>query len=526
MIIRKPYAFLIKNFKKIHIAAIIIWIYVFFSVSKLSSFVTEFRRLGVYDAYNEPISRIINIFSILAILLLIATSIALMLLLRHKSKPWKLYLVPTVTYAGLLFVFLFTSSYFNNYNGDLETANIRMIRDLLVTFNILQYPSFIVFLIRALGMDLKKFNFNQDAEYLELSNEDREELEININIDKYAFVRLYRKTIRYIGYFYTEHKFIINVILAVIAIIIVKDLYTFIFITNKSYKAGETLNANGYTITVHNTYFTDKDFAGKVISKKSNFIIANVSIKNNESTRELNLNNFHVINGVKIFDYTNRTFATEFKDMGKTYEGVHKIKRDETIDLILIFKVSKDLKANRFVLYYQELDKYPPYSRKIKTKIEDVSHIQKEKTLNTGDELDINLNQKKDTIAFEEMQISKEFEYIYETCDAENLCYKHSEIKTAPNGQTTFIIPFSSNEFEGKELIDFLSQYGKINYIDNKSKTKSVNIKNAVSGKYNGKYLYIFVPEEAKASKKTEFDFVLRNKEYIYRLNEEVEGTW
>ena len=138
MIIRKPYAFLIKNFKKIHIAAIIIWIYVFFSVSKLSSFVTEFRRLGVYDAYNEPISRIINIFSILAILLLIATSIALMLLLRHKNKPWKLYLVPTVTYAGLLFVFLFTSSYFNNYNGDLETANIRMIRDLLVTFNILQ----------------------------------------------------------------------------------------------------------------------------------------------------------------------------------------------------------------------------------------------------------------------------------------------------------------------------------------------------------------------------------------------------
>jgi len=245
MIIRKPYAFLIKNFKKIHIAAIIIWIYVFFTVSKLSNFVSEFRRLGVYDVYNEPISRIINVFSLLAILLLIATSIALMLLLRHKSKPWKLYIVPLVTYAGLLFVFLFTSSYFNNYNGELETANIRMIRDLLIAFNLLQYPSFIVFLIRALGIDLKKFNFNQDEEYLELSNEDREELEININIDKYAFVRLYRKAIRYVGYFYTEHKFIINIILAVIAIIIVKDLYTFIFITNKSYRAGETLNANG-----------------------------------------------------------------------------------------------------------------------------------------------------------------------------------------------------------------------------------------------------------------------------------------
>jgi len=526
MIIRKPYAFLIKNFKKIHIAAIIIWIYVFFTVSKLSNFVSEFRRLGVYDVYNEPISRIINVFSLLAILLLIATSIALMLLLRHKSKPWKLYIVPLVTYAGLLFVFLFTSSYFNNYNGELETANIRMIRDLLIAFNLLQYPSFIVFLIRALGIDLKKFNFNQDEEYLELSNEDREELEININIDKYAFVRLYRKAIRYVGYFYTEHKFIINIILAVIAIIIVKDLYTFIFITNKSYRAGETLNANGYTITVHNTYYTNRDYAGKVISKKSYFIVAKVSIKNNESTRELNLNNFHVINGVKIFDYTNRTYATEFKDLGKIYEGVHKVKRDETIDVILVFRVDKDLRANRFVLYYQELDKYPPYSRKIKTKIEDVSNIEKQKTLITGDDLNISINQKEDTIAFEDMQISKGFEYIYETCDAENLCTKHSETKYAPDGQTTLIIPFSSNEIEGKELIDFLSQYGKINYIDNKSKTKSVQIKNAVTGKYNGKYLYIFVPEAAKASKKTEFDFVLRNKEYIYRLNEEVEEAW
>ena len=515
MIIRKPYAFLIKNFKKIHIAACIIWVYVFFTVSNLSNFISEFRRLGTYDAYNEPVTRYVNFFSILAILLLITTSIALLLLLKHKNKPWKLYIQPIVTYAGLLFVFLFTSSFFANYRGELETANIRMIRDLLFAFNILQYPAFIIFLIRALGIDLKKFNFNQDAEYLELSNEDREELEININIDKYAFIRLYRKALRNIGYFYTEHRFIINSILVVIAIILLRNLYIFIFITNKSYKEGEILNANGYTIKVVETYYTDKDYSGKTISKKSAFIVAKVEITNNLSTRELNLGNFHVLNGVKIFDYTNRTYATEFKDIGTTYEAVQKIKKDETLKMILVFKVDKELKKNRFALYYQELDKNPPYSRKIKIKIKDVSTINKNKTLNIGDTFKLTLKDKTENIVVEEAMIDDNAEVRYQTCSAANECTTYVDTIFAKEGKKILQIEFSSNDFEGKELIDFLTDYGKINYIDSKKNTKSIKVVSAFKNSYNGKVVYIEIPEAAIDSK-ISLDMTVRNQNYNY----------
>ena len=518
MIIRKPYAFLIKNFKKIHIAALILWAYVFYVVSRLSKFVAEFRALGTYDAYNEPVSRFVNFFSIFAILLLITTSIALLLLLRHKNKPWKLYILPLVTYAGLLFVFLFTSSYFASYNGEIETTNIRMIRDLLLSFNILQYPTALIFLIRALGVDLKKFNFNQDQEYLELSSEDREELEININIDKYAFVRLYRKAIRYIGYFYKEHKFVINCILAVIAIILVRNLYVFIFITHKSYKEGEILNANGYTIKVVETFYTNKDYKGDLISKKSSFIVAKVEIKNNWSTRELNLNNFHVINGVKIFDYTNRTYATEFKDIGKVYEGVQKIKKDETINLILIFKVDKDLKPNRFVLYYQELDKYPPYSRKIRTNIKDVSKLEKAKTFSQGETMPITIRDNTEEITLEGTIVHDETEYYYQTCTAENVCTTYTDPVVAKNGYKIVDIMFSSNGWEGKDMIDFLLDYGKINYMDSKNKKKTIEIKSAVTKKYNGKIVYLTVPTEVTDSKEYYIDIIVRNKEFRYML--------
>ncbi len=517
MIIRKPYAFLIKNFKKIHIAAIIVWIYVFYIVSRLSTFIAEFRRTGAYDSYNDPVTKYVNFFSILAILLLIAISIALIFLLRHKSKPWKLYLVPLITYAGMLFIFLFTSSFFANYRGELETANIRMIRDLLITFNIMQYPVFVIFLIRALGIDLKKFNFNQDEEYLELSNEDREELEININIDKYAFIRLYRKAIRNIGYFYKEHRFIINVILVVIAIIIIKDLYTFIFITNKSYKEGEVLNANGYTIRVLETIYTDKDYSGKVISKKSAFIVAKVEIKNNWSTRKLNLNNFHVINGVKIFDYTNRTYATEFKDIGNSYEGVQKIKRDETLKVTLIFKVDKDLRLGRYNLYYQELDKNPPYSRKIRVKINDVSKIQDTKKIKMGEDWDFVLKGKKNKVTIENSMMEEYVDVRYQTCSASNKCTTYIEEIYPPEGNHILQLEFSSNSFEGKELIDFLGDYGKINYIDSKNKTKSLKIQSAFKNSYNGKILYLVIPNDI-VDNKISLNVTIRNQNYNYEV--------
>ena len=56
MIIRKPYAFLIKNFKKIHIFLLVLSIYVLYRLINVSSFVNEFMDLGTYDFYKDPIS--------------------------------------------------------------------------------------------------------------------------------------------------------------------------------------------------------------------------------------------------------------------------------------------------------------------------------------------------------------------------------------------------------------------------------------------------------------------------------------
>ena len=52
MIIRKPYAFLIKHFKKIHIILLFLSAFIYYKHLQITSFVNEFMRLETYDIYN------------------------------------------------------------------------------------------------------------------------------------------------------------------------------------------------------------------------------------------------------------------------------------------------------------------------------------------------------------------------------------------------------------------------------------------------------------------------------------------
>jgi len=134
MIIRKPYAFLIKNFKKIHIFLLILSIYVAYKLIGVSSFVNEFMRLGTYDLFNDPITNHITWLTTLAIFLLIIGSSAILFLLNHKKKPWKLYLIPIIEYFALFLVLEMIKSFFGNYSSDVATTDLRLSKDLLMIF--------------------------------------------------------------------------------------------------------------------------------------------------------------------------------------------------------------------------------------------------------------------------------------------------------------------------------------------------------------------------------------------------------
>lgn len=516
MIIRKPYAFLIKHFKKIHIFLLILCGYIYYKNMQLRGFINEFISLGTYDAYNEPITKYVSFLVIISMLLVIIGSVTLVILLRHKEKPWKLYILPIVEYTVMLIAFIVAKNFFNSYTGGVETTVARAVRDILFITSILEYPVIAIILMRIIGLDLHKFNFTMDKEYLELDSKDREELEININIDKESFKRGYKRLLRNINYVYQEHKLICNIIILILFIILAKNTYTYIFVTHKAYKQGDVLNANGYTITINNSYYTDKDYKGDIISKKSDFIVLDLTIKNNAESREIDLNKFHIMNGINNYITTNKTYETEFKDYGKTYQ-TKELKRDETINFIMIFKVDKNLRTNRFVLYYQEITGANPYLRKIKLNINDVSQIKTHETINIPDDMTFEVLNKKETVNFEDVEILPSIDYTHRICTTTS-CGTKKTTYTAKSGYTILKISFSSTDYEGKDMIDFSTEYGKIKYIDSKNKERVLEVKNPIDKVYYGKYLYITVPDDIINAKTIEIEYTVRNNKYIYKL--------
>ena len=517
MIIRKPYAFLIRHFRKIHILLLALCAFIYYKNMQLSSFIGEFMDLQTYDAFAEPISKYASNIALLFMLLIIIGSLTLVILLKHKEKPWKLYLLPIIEYLALFIIFIAARNFFSQYNGIMDNASIRAIRDFLSITSIFQYPIMLIFLIRIFGVDLNKFNFQMDKEYLEMSQEDREELEINIDFDKDSIKRGTRKVIRYINYFYQEHKLMVNLATTILLILFLYSTYTFIFVINKSYTEGQNLDANGYTITLNNSYYTDKDYAGNIISEGSAFVILDLTIKNNQQMREIDLNKFHIMNGVSDYVTTDKTYGTEFQDYGKTYEG-KELKSGEQFNLIMVFRVDKEQSPKRFVLYYQEFNnESTPHLRKIKLKLNNVSEIKENKTLNLGEQLKFTLNKEEESVTFDEYQILDSTEYTYRTI-LSSTGSTHYDTYTAPEGYKILKISFGSNNFEGKDMIDFSTKYGTINYIDNKNKKSVVKFKNPFGRVYYGKYLYTRVPAEMEEAKSIEIHYTIRNQKYVYKL--------
>ena len=511
MIIRKPYAFLIKNFKKIHIVLLLISLFTLYKVIDVSNFVRNYMSYGTYDAYLDPIGKHITTFLLLLILVLIVGTASLILLLRYKKKPWKVYLIPFIEYLALFFILRMVKSFFLGYTYDVETTDLKMSRDLLFIIQVFQLPAIGIYIMRVFGLDINKFNFNSDKEFFELSEKDREEIEISLSVDHNSFIRLFKKTVRNLGYFYTEHKRICNGIGIILGVFLLFSAFKFIFVTNRVYSQGHDYRTNGFTFKVNNSYITDRGLSGEVLSEKSNFVILDITVTNNAAPRKLYMENFHLKNSSYDYVTTRKVYANDFKDLGKTYDAVKEFKRDETANFIIIYKVEKKLKKGRFVLYYQEGNKL----RKIKLKLKDISKVTDGGNYKLGDDFTFKIGNKEETISFDDYEISDSVFYSYKNCNSDGCKLEYKECK-AQSGKTVLKLNFSSYSFEYKDMVDFLSGYGKIVYVDNENVENEIDFKFALNDKTTGKTLYLLVPIEFEEATSIKFVYTIRNVNNIY----------
>ena len=177
MIIRKPYAFLIKNFKLIHFFMFVLTSYLIFKANRIFSFFNEYvstRQVisngNIADLYVPPI---LIVFSCLVILF----SVIIAILLKQKDKPKLLYIWIIVFYFS--FVIFSIISKINISIIELEGMDpqkVRIIRDISLMFFLIQLGFEALLLVRGVGFDIKKFQFGEDFKALKRDRTDKDEV--------------------------------------------------------------------------------------------------------------------------------------------------------------------------------------------------------------------------------------------------------------------------------------------------------------------------------------------------------------
>lgn len=512
MILRKPYAFLMKHFKKINLVLFLLTIYIFTKTIALLSLTGDYASGNTIVV--DTISSFFNsAYFFVHIAILIIGSV-LLYLLKRKDKPIKTYILVLVEY----FIFLVLSIYLNNYFKDFyingyDRAFARAINGFVLIFSLPQYLILLLLFIRTIGLDLKSFGFAQDKEFL-TSEEDREEVEVEVGLDSQKIKRKAKKIWREIFYFIKEHKVRISIVLIVLSIPICFLLYNNVYLTNKVFKTGDKVVSNYYTFRVNNSYITTKNYRGDTVNKDRSYVIIDLDTTNMlNSNRVLDIDRFTLlVDGISYTPTIN--YNEQFEDLGNVFKK-QTLKGNTTSNYFLIFEIKKPKKDSNFILRYQDLISHSKLIR-IKLAIKDITGIVVKDTKKYQEEISIQVNKdKKLNYKINNYEIGSSFLYTYEVCNY-NECYIKEDITNSSIGKKILYMKVNSNTTTHALLEDFI-RYGKIRYIVNE-KSYEEKIKTVVSKKYRGNYLYFDIDERIVNASSIELVLTIRNNQYIYKL--------
>lgn len=524
MILRKPYAILIKNFRLIHVIMAFLMGYLFYRTNAILNFLNEYLA-SIATTINSDITiSLFNFWYILAIILIILISFVVLALMYFKEKPVKFYLYNIIVYILISIYYYVSHSIIKSLEvGLVDVRTIKLLSDFAVIALIIQALGIIFVIIRATGFDIKSFNFKKDLEELNIESKDNEEFEVEMEFDANKIKRTLNKKIRYFKYAYFENKLIFNVIITLLIIIISIITYLNFGVYNKIYKKGDSFKTNQFIFNIQNIYNTKYDYKNNLIEDGYELIIVDLNLRTLYGERTLNTGNFYLdINGYKY--YHTIDYKEKISDIGTNYYKQN-IKTDFN-SYLLVFKIPDSKVNKKMILKYQDTD-----HRYIKIKLNPTSLNEKKNLDKTSLANLISFEKsivKNTSLIINNYEIEHSYSLNYESCLNEN-CYQLVEYlfpSTKSNYQTDLLkingnLNLDENTVSVKynSLFKFINTFGTIKYEINGITKQIKNNLNQIKPKYaKTSDIYIEVPNEVKQADKLYIEFNIRNKIYIYNL--------
>jgi len=351
MILRKPYALLIKNFKIIHVIIGLMILFMYLKSGAILNFLNDYLINSGFILESYKYNEIYSSSYIIVSVLIIIFNIIILFILKMKDKKVTFYIYNIIVYSLFILLLTYTSSVFNSMqNKIVDLRVIKALKDFFFAYNVIQIISLFMYIMRATGFDVKKFNFKKDLVDLKVEEKDSEEFEVNINVDLNKISRNRKKGIRYLKYFYFENRFISNIVISVVCFIIV--FFGILGIINRDpvYKQYKMFTTNFYTLQVEEVYTTTLSKDNKVIDDNYAFILMKIKLKKN-STKSITLNTgrFELKTGDSTYHSTNK-YNNYFEDIGSLYRDDEL--KSEFTTYFLIYRINKKDANKKFYLNY------------------------------------------------------------------------------------------------------------------------------------------------------------------------------
>ena len=519
MIIRKPYAFLIKYFKLIHIILFFLLIFCLFKTRAIYFFFRNYLATGTYLYTSNMASSYVGVLYFIVVIILIGMFLLIFLLMRQKKKPI-FYYVSALGYSALTFISLIIFNYVYTaleYNTFSNQALV-LLRDLSMVLYYLDYFFLSVAFIRGFGFNIKKFNFEKDLKELDITDSDREEIELKSSLDYDKITNTLRRKKRDLSYYVKENSYILTVFLVIFFLSLTAYISLNKLVINKVYKEEEVITIDKLDFLVNNSYISSYDYDNKIIKKDKKFIVIDFNITNNYDTSvRLDIENTRL----KIDDeYYYPKFINSFSDIGTTYKN-QSIKSKTMGTYLLIFELSAKTKVknayleiyagkkevnNQAVLIYKEVKINPKEFNKSNIGTYNLNELA---TINTYFFKDAKFNISK----YELLEVSN---YTYTKCGSDDVgtCVDYNASVVPGIGKVLLNLEYSFSD--SKDIFKFIN----IKYTKNNKEyyLKNNSIKNITPSNYPSNSVVLECSKEILDASKIVLNFNMRGVEFDYVL--------
>lgn len=517
---------MIKNFRLIHLILTGLIGYLLFRTFNLYSFFSRYVE-NVYATLGDAMpSNYITVFMFLVSIVVVVFSLAMFLLMKKKDKPKNLYIGLSTYYIlyfiGLILYFILFKSM---ETAQLTIRNAMIVRD--ITFIIIFPQAFLLILslIRAVGFDIKRFNFSKDLKELDINEEDNEEFEFIFGVDSYKYFRYLRRRVREFKYYILENKFMFTILMGLTASILFILTVLNFTVYNKTYNKNQKIHANNLTLEVMDSYLTDVDYKGDIIMEGKYFLVVNINFKNESGlSTVLNLPSY-VLETKTGSVYPTLSRSSHFVDFGPAYSK-EKIENGKNANYILVYEIEKKDIAKKYTMKIIDEVEYKAgtmNSKEKKISLKPLTYLEQEEVGRYGTEELITMYDSilgNTSFLANSYEFSNKVTYKYEACIRTN-CQNVTDVVTADVAKAKKLLVIkgrlnldnnSAFARNSKTSMSFFEAFAEIRYDD-----KIAPVIDATPRSITEQYI-LQVDEKAATAKNVELIITVRNKKYILKL--------